>query len=178
MKQLSLVLLALLLAVPVSADEPIELIGKTRAEFYWTPASGPVWGYAVFIKRNSEWPDSKEQLVRDNEVTVEAEYGDMIAVQVAAWDEHGNQGPLSEESESVIFLPPIGDEPPEDDPEPIPVPTPDLPTFPLPEASLVVFIIDHGNPKKECAARGLLLEKTISRKDGRLRSRCTNRKGE
>ena len=170
---------AIVFAWPASADEPIELIGKTRVTFEWTPASGPVYSYAVFVNWNSEgYSDIPDRLVSDNEATITAEYGDMISVRVAARDDDGNQGPLSEESESVIFLPPIADEPPEEDPDPIPVPTPEPIPFPLPEPSLVVLPIDHGNPREECEARGLLFKKTILLADGTLKSRCSNRKGE
>lgn len=92
------VLLILLLAFPASAEG---LYGA--ATFTWTPASGPVHTYAIFVLRDEGWSIVPEQLVRKAKATVTGFYGQTIVVRVTARDVAGSQGPVSPESDQFLF---------------------------------------------------------------------------
>jgi hypothetical protein len=96
--------LALALAAPARA---IDLVGQTSARFRWTAATGPVASYAVYVARGgAAFPTTPSQTVTATEATVSGAYGDSIQIQVAARDDVGNQGPLSEVSDVVRFVAP------------------------------------------------------------------------
>lgn len=102
---------ALLLSAGAAEAKQVmrDLKGRFAARFQWTPSSGPVAGYAMYIARDK----NKRRFPRDPDLvvwTASAEvnargFGDSIAVRVAAFDAHGNFGPFSPPSEAVRFLP-------------------------------------------------------------------------
>lgn len=101
-------------------------INGTRAELAWSPASGPVAGYMVFVSRNGAFAEP-EQTVSGTSVAVSAGFGDVLSVSVAAVDEAGNQGPRSQASEPIEFVappPPPVEEPPAPPDDPIEETTP------------------------------------------------------
>jgi hypothetical protein len=96
--------LALALASPARA---IDLVGQTSARFRWTASTGPVASYAVYVARNgAAFPSTPSQIVTGTEATVTGAYGDSIQLQVAARDDIGRLGPLSDPSEIVRFVAP------------------------------------------------------------------------
>jgi hypothetical protein len=90
-----------LCALPGSALAAV--VEGDQATFNWSDAAGPVAGYHVYVTRNGNVPASPELAVTDSSATVTASVGDSIAVQVAAFDGQGNQGPVSAPSEQVVF---------------------------------------------------------------------------
>lgn len=95
--------LALALAIPPAAHALIDLVGQDQAHFTWTPASGPVVGYRVYVARNGG-AETLESVVAGTGQTVGGQYGDTVVVRVAATDADGNEGPLSPASEAVHFV--------------------------------------------------------------------------
>lgn len=92
--------LVLLAAVPARA---VDLAGKTSATLDWSPASGPVAGYQVFVQRNGARPSLPEQTVTTTRATVAGAIGDAIVVFVRGFDAAGNPGPASADSEVLRF---------------------------------------------------------------------------
>ncbi len=88
------------------------VVEGTTAEFAWTPASGPVAGYRVFVIRNGVAGTAPEVEVSATTATIYSQLDDTIAVQVAAFDGAGNEGPLSPASESVTLTAPPPPPPP------------------------------------------------------------------
>ncbi len=88
-----------LLADPTDAA----VVEGNEASFNWQDAAGPVTGYNVFVTRNGTPSNTPEVVVSSSAATVSGATGDSIAVQVAAFDAAGNQGPLSPASELVLF---------------------------------------------------------------------------
>lgn len=104
-----------------AADDPILLSGATSATLSWSAASGPVVGYYVIVSRNGG-VSSVYSLTNDTSETIAGDYGDTIVVQVTAFDESGEPGPLSNPSTPISFSPPetggasgSGTKPPPDD---------------------------------------------------------------
>lgn len=96
--------LACALAAPAHA---VDLVGRTSVRFAWTPASGPVADYAVFVARNgAAFPSTPTQTVSVTEATVSGAYGDTLQIQVAARNAAGELGPLSPVSDLVRFVAP------------------------------------------------------------------------
>jgi hypothetical protein len=82
-----------------------DLVGETSATFQWTPASGPVVEYAVFVNLNGAgFGADPDQVVSSTSVTLNGVYGDSLVIKVAARDDRGNQGPFSSESEIARFV--------------------------------------------------------------------------
>ena len=80
----------------------------TSATLQWTAATGPVASYAVFVNRNGQgFPTAPEQVVTGTQVTLQAAFGDSVAVRVAARDSGGLQGPYSDPSEPIQFIEPV-----------------------------------------------------------------------
>ncbi len=178
MNQLSLVLLALLLAVPASAqdnDIPCEYPG---ADMLLYAPTGRV--EACTPRYTGPWHEAAGNIYCD--LTVESDpavrRSGLSPGEAFMFPETpGKRGLLPCLLDCRLPDSPEDREPwlgqcefpPEED-EPLP------PPFPGPEPSLVVKIIEHGNPRADCEALGLLIEKTVLLKDGTLRSRCSNRK--
>jgi hypothetical protein len=97
---------AALLLAPASAPAQV-LVGDTSARFDWTPASGDVRFYQVFVSRSSRGGSYEvEQTVTTNGVTLDAAVGEVIRVRVRAGNDEAF-GPLSLPSDPVRFgLPP------------------------------------------------------------------------
>jgi hypothetical protein len=79
------------------------VIKGNQVSFNWADAAGPVAGYNVFVTRNGSTPTAPDVSVSQSTTTLTASTGDTIAVQVAAFDAGGNQGPISPPSEVVLF---------------------------------------------------------------------------
>lgn len=94
------------LALPTRAAE----IEGDRATFSWTPATGPVAAYQVFVSRNGGAMSGPELVVPGPSATVSSGIGDTLVVQVRAVDATGRTGPLSQPSEDVLLV--AGPEPP------------------------------------------------------------------
>jgi hypothetical protein len=103
--------LGLIAAHPTTAQQQIDLYGVTSATLEWSPASGPVTGYYVIVARNGGTP-SLQGVATQTRATVASSYGEVVMVQVAAFDEAGLAGPVSQPSSSIRFNPP----PPTSDP--------------------------------------------------------------
>jgi hypothetical protein len=106
-RAIALAVCALAGGAPISATE---LVGTTRATFVWTPASGPVEGYLVYVSRDGQDPLGVV-VVAEPRVTLPGyDPGDTIEVSVRAvgHDALGNWilGPSSEPSEAVSFAAP------------------------------------------------------------------------
>ena len=89
------------------ASEPAQLFGAKSAQFAWAPAPGAVAGYYVIVSRNGSGPELAG-FATDPMATVTGKYGDSITVQVAAYDSTGTAGPLSPQSQTIVFSPPGG----------------------------------------------------------------------
>ena len=97
-------LLTLLVAIAMPARADRDLVGVTQAKFTWTPASGPVIAYRIYVERNgggflphATTPTKPEN---DRVVAVTGSYGDVIRVQVAAISSFDTpEGPRSDPSE-------------------------------------------------------------------------------
>jgi len=93
----------LLGALVASTAASAAVIEGTTATFTWQPASGPVAGYRVFVFRNGVPPTAPDHVVGAPAVDVSGEIADRLAIQVAAFDGAGSEGPRSAMSE-VVFL--------------------------------------------------------------------------
>jgi hypothetical protein len=74
------------------------------AAFAWTPATGPVAGYAVYASIGA----SIEELVASVSapiVMIEVDSNEFVSVRVAAYDSTGREGPRSDASEPVRLCP-------------------------------------------------------------------------
>jgi len=124
-----------LLAQPASAL--VELEGQTMASFQWTPASGSVVYYQVFVARNGAPPNFYATRF-DPFVSVPGQPGDEIQLWVKGYSKAGG-GEASEPSEVVRFVAeaqagaPAPEPTPEPDPIPAPEPTPEPDPIPAPE---------------------------------------------
>ena len=94
--------LGLIAALPSAAQQQIDLFGVTSATLEWSPASGPVTGYYVVVARNGGTP-SLQGVATQTRATVASSYGDVVTVQVAAFDTSGVAGPLSAPSSAIRF---------------------------------------------------------------------------
>lgn len=104
-RQLRLMALALAFALPAAS---VELVGTTRATFEWTPSTGDVFGYEVYVERNGG-PPLYVELVSTPRATIEAQYDDKVTVRVRAVGFRGDQpihSAFSEPSVAVKFLEP------------------------------------------------------------------------
>lgn len=94
--------LACVLAAPAHA---VDVVGRTSVRFAWTPATGPVASYAVFVARNGGgFPPTPSEIVAVTEATVTGAYGDTVQIQVAARNAAGELGPMSPVSDIVRFV--------------------------------------------------------------------------
>jgi hypothetical protein len=94
----------LLLGEAAPAWSAIPLVGKTSATLAWGAAAGLVAGYDVFVSRNgAEYGSGPERTVSVPSVTLSASFGSSVRVRVAAFDAEGQRGPLSSESERILF---------------------------------------------------------------------------
>jgi len=115
--------LGLTAATPLPAQTVVDLYGVETATLEWTPASGAVAGYYVIVSRNGGDP-SFYGISSDNREAVTSSLGDVVTVQVAAFDGAGLAGPMSPPSSALRFNPlPTpsdggGDSPPADPGEP------------------------------------------------------------
>lgn len=98
--------LGLLGATAFTTIASAAVVEGTEATFTWAPASGPVAGYNVFVFRNGQPPSSPEQVVGQATATVSGDIDDQLAIQVAAFDAAGSQGPVSALSESALLAAP------------------------------------------------------------------------
>lgn len=100
-------LLGLALALlPLSAVAR-DVVGATEVTFRWASAAGPVAGYAVYVSRDGEAFPSIPEVVTDAdapEATVEGDFGERVAIRVAAFDAQARMGPFSPPSETVRFV--------------------------------------------------------------------------
>lgn len=88
---------------PARADIPV--LGGS-ATLRWTPASGPVSGYQVFVARNGG-AARVEALVTATEVTLTGQPGERVEVSVRAYgfpSGFATQGPFSPVSDTLLFL--------------------------------------------------------------------------
>ena len=92
-----------LLSIVAAHDARAIVVEGTSAGFEWTPASGPVAGYRVFVIRNGLAGSAPEAVVSTTSTTIAGQIDETIAVQVAAFDVAGNQGPVSPPSDSVTL---------------------------------------------------------------------------
>ncbi len=77
---------------------------QTPALLEWQDASGPVSGYAVFVKRNGALFSSvPDQYVDKPLVRIRGFDGDVVRVRVRAFDEEGRLGPYGPASQKLIF---------------------------------------------------------------------------
>lgn len=93
----------------------VTVVGETVVDIGWSPASGPLDGYIVFVSTDGG-PALPTAYVEANQATVSGEYGDEITVSISAVKWSGatlETGPLSVPSDSVRFV--------EDTPPPPPV---------------------------------------------------------
>ena len=95
-------LVCAMLAGPASAAIDLE---SDEARFEWTPASGPVEGYAVYLSRNGG-PMSLLMLTAADETwaVVPGVPGDELRLQVAAFSAKQPFGPPSDPSEQVRLV--------------------------------------------------------------------------
>jgi uncharacterized membrane protein len=100
---LALVVLLVAWATPAAATD---VVGRTSANLAWSPASGAVAGYGIFVSRNggaySATPDATSATPG---TTVSGVYGDTLLVKVAAYDASGVYGPFSPVSDPIHFVP-------------------------------------------------------------------------
>ncbi len=101
------VCVALALGVAPLAARAVDLTGVTSANLTWTPASGPVAGYGVFIARNGAgYPSTPNFTITTTSATVTGAFGDSLTVRVAAYTATGAYGPSSPDSDLIRFLAP------------------------------------------------------------------------
>ena len=97
--------LAIALIVCLSAVAPAGAVevAQTHAFFEWTPATGPVDFYYVYVSRNGA-PRQLELLRLDNLARVDGEVGETIQVWVRALTNSGALSDFSEPSEPILFV--------------------------------------------------------------------------
>ncbi len=104
---MSLRWLALLAALCCSAPPAravVSVVGRTSATFGWIPAAGEVAAYEVFVSRDgAPYPVLAERTVTAPSVTLNEVAGRSVRLRVRALDADGDAGPLSEESERIVF---------------------------------------------------------------------------
>ena len=91
-------------AVPARA---LELLGREAAEVEWTPATGDVSAYVVFVSRDGG-PYRSEQYTQRPRARIAARPGETIQVRVRAYGLSGERtlaSPPSEPSEPIRFVP-------------------------------------------------------------------------
>jgi hypothetical protein len=74
----------------------------TTVQVGWGAATGPVAGYLVLLARDDAGFEPYAEVV-DPLVAVEGEAGHAVRVAVAAFDAHGNYGPISPVSDRIVF---------------------------------------------------------------------------
>jgi hypothetical protein len=133
---------AVLAASLPSTAQVVDLYGVTEATLQWSAARGTVAGYYVIVARNGGAPSVYGVSV-DTQETVKAPVGDVVTVQVAAFDAGGIAGPLSPPSTAIRFNAapgggsggggggdPTPPPPPPPDPDPDPDPPDETPNEP------------------------------------------------
>ncbi len=104
---------AIVLALVAGGEARAVQVLGTQATLSWSPASGPVAGYAVFESRNGgAFPSAPSRTVATTSDVVRGAAGDTVVIRVAAMDAQGNRGPLSPVSETVSFAAPPPPSPP------------------------------------------------------------------
>lgn len=103
--------LALATLGATSAGAAVQLVGVNEATLRWSPASGPVDGYVVFVARD-RGPLQASRVVADEHVTLSVAPGDSITVAVRAFGPGADgttvMGPESEPSETIsVEAPPV-----------------------------------------------------------------------
>jgi hypothetical protein len=84
------------------------VIESNEAAFVWTPATGPVAYYGVWLALNGEaFAENPDYLVDAPQTSVRADYGDSLMIRVAAFSADGHRGPFSEPSEVVRLEAPL-----------------------------------------------------------------------
>lgn len=84
-----------------------DVVGSAEVTFRWASAGGPVAGYAVYVSRDGAGFPSVPEVVTDADVpeaTVEGDFGERVAIRVAAFDAQARMGPFSPASETVRFV--------------------------------------------------------------------------
>ena len=129
---------ALLATAPGPAGAVVEL-QRSQVVFTWTPASGAVQGYYVYVSVNAAAEALDHATPTAQSLPIPGLPGDRIQVRVRAFDAGQNVGPLSQASEVVLLTeasdpappppppPPPVEEPPAEEPpaeEPPPPPSP------------------------------------------------------
>jgi len=101
------VILALAIALAGATAMPaqaVDVVG-TSARLRWTPASGPVAAYVVWVlPQGGPAPQLPSLATLTNQVTVNGAFGDVFQVQVAALDAKGVLGPRSPLSAAIRFV--------------------------------------------------------------------------
>jgi hypothetical protein len=101
------VILALAVLAAGAAATPagaVDVAG-TSARLRWSPASGPVAAYAVWVIHQSQpAPSAPSMAALTNEAVVSGAVGDTVQVQVAALDAQGVVGPRSPLSAPIRFV--------------------------------------------------------------------------
>ncbi|MFI5215046.1 MAG: FG-GAP repeat domain-containing protein, partial [Candidatus Limnocylindria bacterium] len=165
-------ILAFTLGAASPAIASIDLVGATDATFVWQPASGPVSGYRVYQRCETDG-QTLERSVASNRVTLTSAACSAFRVQVAAFSADASQapGPLSDPSESVRYLP-APPPPPAEDPGGAGDPPPVEPEEPGPApATRLDFDADgHADVLLHHAARGRLERWAVQ--PGRLTGRA------
>jgi len=144
-----LVVLLVAIAIPSAATAVIDVVGTTRTAFEWSPATGPVDRYSVWVSVNGArqhfFSDVNGARIELDGTEVGAGVGDTLAIAVVARDADGGFGPFSLASEPVRFVdqpdeepPPNPDPPIEEPPAPVDPPAPD----PFPPAALPGRVLD------------------------------------
>jgi hypothetical protein len=105
---------ALGLSAAAGAQTVVDLYGVEQATLEWMPASGSVSGYYVIVSRNGGTP-TLYGVSNDTREDVASPIGDVITVQVAAFDAAGLAGPLSPPSDPLRFNPATAPPPPDGD---------------------------------------------------------------
>jgi hypothetical protein len=91
------------LVLPVFGAVPARATLRTAA-FEWTPASGPVEGYVVYLSVGGA-PEDHYATVDEPSAWIEFESGASVQVSVAAFDAAGRLGPRSDASAPLRLCP-------------------------------------------------------------------------
>lgn len=101
---------ATVLGIAAPATAVVSVVGRTSATLGWTAANGAVTAYEVFISRNGlPYPALAERTVSTPSVTLNEAWGASVRLRVRAVGAKGIEGPLSAESERIVFAPSASD---------------------------------------------------------------------
>jgi hypothetical protein len=90
-------------ALGLAAAAPAGAVVRT-AQFSWTPATGPVAGYRIYLSIDRE-PEEVYGAVNGPSATILVESGAELVVRVAAFDFTGREGPASAPSPPLRLCP-------------------------------------------------------------------------